>query len=81
LFQTLLLKSLSFLLRGVQSDGRGLPPMPGRPCRFQTLCEGCTAQLIQPTSLLTRTGELLRLSLNREINQQWPQLQKLLAIH
>ena len=55
--------------------------MPGRPRRVQPLCQGGPAQLIQPTSLLTRTGELLRLSLDREIDQQGPQLQKLLAIH
>merc|ERR1712091_765943 len=64
LFRSLLLKSLSFLFRGLESHGRGLPPLPCRPRRVQSFCESSPTQLIQPTALLTRPRELLRLSLN-----------------
>jgi hypothetical protein len=36
---------------------------------------------IQPAALLTRAGQLLGLALHGEIQQQWPQLLNLGAIH
>ena len=58
-----------------------LPDRPGFASLNHLLLERCTSELIKPATLLTRTGQLLRLTLNREIDQQRTQLQQLLPIH
>ena len=65
----------------LQSRRRLTPGPPGRGHRRQQVLKFPAGEAVQPAALLSRAGELLRLPLHGEIQQQRSQLLNLAAVH
>ena len=81
LFSPLLFGALLLLLKGHQGICSLAPFGPGisHPCFDLGQCR--STETVKPEPLLPRPRQQLGLSLNREINQQRPELKQLLTVH
>ena len=81
LFSLLLFRTLLLQLQCHQRICSLAPRSPGISHLSFDLGQYRSTETVKPEPLLTRPRQQLGLSLNREINQQRPQLKQLLTIH